>query len=194
MTREAIRIIHEEHMAMSAMLQTLHLVSKRLKGGATAQEFDLMRAMLFYLDEFPEKLHHRKESEVLFRKLRDAAPSASDLLDRLDRDHAAGAQTILELEHLLLAFEQLGDSRRLAFVEAVDRYVDKHVHHMQTEETLVLPLADKSLSDADWDVVNAAFREQRDPLTSRKPSDEYHALFEKILNRLPAPIGLGPAI
>ena len=193
MTREAIRIIHEEHMAMSAMLQTLHLVAKRLKAGSSAQDFDLVRAMLFYLDEFPDKLHHRKESEVLFRKLREAAPSASALLDRLDQEHAAGAQAILELEHLLLAFEQLGDSRRQAFVDAVDRYVDKHVHHMRTEETEVLPLADKSLSDADWEAVNASFREQRDPLTSRKPSDEYRALFEKILNRLPAPIGLGPA-
>jgi len=193
MTREAIRIIHEEHMAMSAMLQTLHLVAKRLKAGSSAQDFDLVRAMLFYLDEFPDKLHHRKESEVLFRKLRAVAPSSSALLDQLDHEHAAGAQAILELEHLLLAFEQLGDSRRQAFLDAVDRYVDKHVHHMRTEETEVLPLADKSLSDADWDAVNAAFREERDPLTSRKPSDEYQALFEKILNRLPAPYGLGPA-
>ncbi|MEN9314238.1 MAG: hypothetical protein RIS35_631 [Pseudomonadota bacterium] len=193
MTREAIRIIHEEHMAMSAMLQTLHLVSRRLQAGSSAQDFDLVRAMLFYLDEFPDKLHHRKESEVLFRKLREVAPSASALLDQLDQEHTAGAQAILELEHLLLAFEQLGDSRRQVFVDAVDRYVDKHVHHMRTEETEVLPLADKSLSDADWEAVNAAFREERDPLTSRKPSDEYHALFEKILNRLPAPYGLGPA-
>lgn len=193
MTREAIRIIHEEHMAMSAMLQTLHLVSKRLKAGASAQDFDLVRAMLFYLDEFPDKLHHRKESAVLFRKLREVAPSASALLDQLDHDHEVGAQAILELEHLLLAFEQLGESRRQAFVDAVDRYVDKHVRHMRTEETEVLPLADKSLSDTDWDAINVAFREERDPLTSRKPSDEYHALFEKILNRLPAPIGLGPA-
>jgi hemerythrin-like domain-containing protein len=194
MTHEAIRIIHEEHLAISAMLQTLHLVSTRLKAGASAQEFDLMRAMLFYLDEFPEKLHHRKETEVLFRKLRAAAPAAATVLDRLDREHTAGAQAILELEHLLLAYEQLGDGRRQAFVVALDRYVDRYVRHMQAEETEVLPLAAKALSESEWREIDAAFREQPDPLTSRKPSEDYQGLFTKIVNRLPAPIGLGPAV
>lgn len=194
MTHDAVRIIHEEHLTISAMLQTLHVMSKKLKAGASAEHFDLMRAMLFYLDEFPERLHHRKETEALFPKLRERSPAAAAMLDRLDEEHARGVQSILELEHLLLAFEQLGDSRRQAFVDAVDRYVDGYVHHMKTEETEVLPLAEKSLTEQDWEAINAAFREQRDPLTSRKPSDEYQALFDKILNRLPAPIGLGPAI
>jgi hypothetical protein len=34
--------------------------------------FDVLRAMLFYIDEFPERLHHTKESELLFPKLRAA--------------------------------------------------------------------------------------------------------------------------
>ena len=28
--------------------------------------FDVMHAMLFYIDEFPERLHHTKESELQF--------------------------------------------------------------------------------------------------------------------------------
>lgn len=193
MTREAVRIIHEEHTAMSAMLQTLHLVARRLKAGSNPQDFDLVRSMLFYMDEFPERLHHAKESSVLFPKVRAKAPEVSEVLDQLDAQHARGTTAIRELEHLLLAFEQLGDTRRAAFIEALDRYVDAYVHHMQQEETAVLPLAQKVLSEEDWTVIELAFREQRDPLTSRKPSDEYHGLLEKILARLPAPYGLGPA-
>jgi len=193
MTREAVRIIHEEHQAMSAMLQTLHLMSDRLHAGHD-QDFDLIRAMLFYLDEFPERLHHAKESGVLFPKLRERAPEVVATLDRLHVEHARGSTAIRELEHLLLAFEQLGESRRKPFLDALGAFIDGYIHHMQLEETEVLPLAQKVLSDGDWAVIDAAFREQRDPLTGQKPSDEYHALFEKILSRLPAPIGLGPAI
>lgn len=193
MTREAIRIIHDEHLTISAVLQTLHLVGTRLRAGADERDFDQVRAMLFYLDEFPEKLHHRKETEALFRRLRDQAPEAVSTLDRLEREHATGEHAIRELQHLLLAFEQLGESRRKPFIDALERYVDGYVHHMQTEEREILPLADKALADSDWAQIDAAFREQPDPLTSRRPSQDYQALFEKILNRLPAPMGLGPA-
>lgn len=193
MTREAVRIIHDEHQAMSAMLQTLHLMSERLHAGANT-DFDLMRAMLFYLDEFPERLHHAKETAVLFPKVRARAPEAAAVLDRLGAEHARGSATIRELEHLLLAFEQLGESRRKPFVDALNAYVEGYVHHLQAEETEVLPLAEKCLTEDDWQQVNAAFRAERDPLTGQKASDEYHALFEKILSRLPAPIGLGPAV
>jgi hemerythrin-like domain-containing protein len=30
------------------------------------QFFDVLRAMLFYVDEFPERLHHPKESALLY--------------------------------------------------------------------------------------------------------------------------------
>lgn len=191
MTREAVRIIHEEHKAMSAMLQTLHLMSQRLRTGVDA-DFDLMRAMLFYLDEFPERLHHAKESASLFPKLRARAPEIDAVLERLEGEHIHGSATIREIEHLLLAFEQLGESRRKPFVDALNSFVDSYVHHMQLEETEVLPLALQRLSEDDWREIDAAFRETRDPLTGHKPSDEYQALFEKILASLPAPIGLGP--
>lgn len=191
MTREAVRIIHEEHQAMSAMLQTLHLMSERIRTGVDA-DFDLIRAMLFYLDEFPERLHHAKESAALFPKLRARAPEIGAVLDRLEAEHTRGSATIRELEHLLLAFEQLGEGRRKAFLDALNSFVDGYVHHMQIEEAEVLPMAQQRLSEDDWREVDAAFRETRDPLTGHKASDEYQALFEKILGNLPAPIGLGP--
>ena len=43
------------------------------------------------------------------------------------------------------------------------------------------------------DTMNAAFEEHRDPFTGHKPSEDYQALYEKILERAPAPIGLGKA-
>jgi hypothetical protein len=38
--------------------------------------FDVLRAMLFYIDEFPERLHHTKESELLFPSCANARPSS----------------------------------------------------------------------------------------------------------------------
>jgi hemerythrin-like domain-containing protein len=66
MTRESLRIIHDEHDALSAMLRSIGMMVDRGPGNNPENFFDVLRAMLFYIDEFPERLHHTKESELLF--------------------------------------------------------------------------------------------------------------------------------
>ena len=58
---------------------------------------------------------------------------------------------------------------------------------------LVLPLAQQVLGEADWRTLDAAFAENRDPLTGHPPSHEYEQLFSRIVRTAPAPIGLGEA-
>ena len=159
---------------------------------ATLPDFAALRAMLFYVDEFPEKRHHRKESELLFPKLRARTPLARDLLDRLDEDHARGERKIRHVEHALLAFEMLGESRRAEFESAVKSYVEFYLEHMGLEEKEILPLAERVLTEEDWQDLDQAFGANRDPLTGYEPDAEYKNLFTHIVNTVPAPIGLGP--
>jgi hemerythrin-like domain-containing protein len=130
---------------------------------------------------------------LLFPALRVRTRDASDVLDRLDRDHAQGERAIRDLHHDLLAFEMLGEPRRLAFERAAQNYVDFYLRHMTLEETQVLPLAERVLTEQDWLTLDAAFLANRDPLAGHEPEAEYRALFTRIVNALPAPIGLGPA-
>ena len=111
----------------------------------------------------------------------------------MDHDHAQGEKAIRDLEHALLAFEMLGETRREAFERAVERYADFYFEHMSLEEKQVMPLAEKLLTEQDWVELDAAFDANRDPLTGHRPEQEYQALFSRIVNLLPAPIGLGPA-
>jgi len=193
MTHATLRIIHEEHAALSAMLRSILFLLTQHKRHGTLPDFAALRAMLFYVDEFPEKRHHRKESELLFPKLRARTPLSRDLLDRLDDDHARGERNIRDLEHALLAFEMLGEIRRQAFEDAAQRYVDFYLAHMRLEEQHVLPLAERVLSEDDWTELDEAFSANRDPLAGHEPEADYRALFTRIVNAVPAPIGLGAA-
>ena len=193
MTHATLRIIREEHSALSAMLRSILLLLARHRRDGTLPDFAALRAMLFYVDEFPEKRHHRKESELLFPKLRARTPLARDLLDRLDEDHARGERRIRDLEHELLGFEMVGEPRREAFETAAQRYVDFYLAHMAVEEKEILPLAERMLTNADWAELDEAFTANRDPLTGHhEPEPNYRALFTRIVNVVPAPIGLGP--
>lgn len=193
MSHVTIKIIREEHSALSAMLRSILLLLAQHRGHGSLPDFTALRSMLFYVDEFPEKRHHRKESELLFPKLRARTPLARDLLDRLDRDHARGERSIRDLEHVLLGFEMMGESRRKAFEEAAERYVQFYLAHMAVEEQEVLPLAERVLTAEDWSELDDAFSANRDPLAGHEPEPDYRALFTRIVNAVPAPIGFGSA-
>ncbi len=193
MTHATLRIIRGEHAALSAMLRSIVLLLAQHRRQGTQPDFAVLRAMLFYVDEFPEKRHHRKESELLFPKLRARTPLSRDLLDHLDEDHGRGERRIRDLEHDLLAFEMLGEPRREAFEQAAERYVNFYHAHMRLEEEQVLPLAERVLTDADWAELDAAFGANRDPLIGHAPEADYAALFSRIVGMVPAPVGLGKA-
>jgi hemerythrin-like domain-containing protein len=194
MSHRTLTIIRAEHQALSAMLTSLSMLLAEYRRKGSPPDFALLRAMLLYVDEFPEKLHHTKESELLFPLLRARSPEAAEVLDRLDREHANGEKAIRDLEHELLAFEVLGGSRGVDFEQSVNRYVEFYLAHMALEETEVLPLAKRVLSANDWLEIDAAFEKNRDPLTGHEPDDVYRPLFTRISMVVPAPIGLGPAI
>lgn len=192
MPRSSLQTIKDEHAALAAMLQSLLLMLDRGPGDEPERFFDVLRAMLFYIDEFPERLHHPKESDLLFPRVVRLAPQTLEAITQLEKDHARSEAAVRELQHLLLAWELLGESRHAAFDTAVRRYVAAYLTHMKLEETAILPMAQAVLSDADWAELDAAFANNCDPLTGQHPRDPaFDRLFTRIVMRAPAPIGVG---
>ena len=190
MQRPALQIIRDEHAAVSAVLRSMLQMLERGPDDEPMRFFDVVRAMLFYIDEFPERRHHPKESDLLFPKLARVAPELMPVITRLEEDHMRGERRVRELQHLLLAWELLGDSRRSAFEKEARAYVEFYLAHMRTEETQLLPSAEK-LSPHDWAELNDAFTHEVDPLVGGTKDPLYDRLFTRIVMRAPAPIGVG---
>ena len=83
MESTALRIIREEHFSVAAVLRSLRLMLQRGPGDDPQAFFDAMRAMLFYIDEVPEKEHHPKETELLFKPLLARMSEHSQVLEHL---------------------------------------------------------------------------------------------------------------
>jgi hemerythrin-like domain-containing protein len=193
MHHATLDILLEEHQALAAMLRSLQMLLTQARRTGGLPDFDVVRAMLFYVDEFPEKRHHRKEAEWLFPALRRHCPELAPVLDRLDSDHALGERAIRNMEHALLAFEVLGEVRRAAFEEAVDQYISFYLEHMAVEERELLPAAQRAFDAAEWAELDRAFAADRDPLTGLEPADDFRPLLRRIRRSAPAPVGAGPA-
>jgi hemerythrin-like domain-containing protein len=181
----AVTMILAEHAALTRVLNAMQAIVTQAKWQARLPDFEPLRAMLLYIDEFPERLHHVKESAMLFSRLRELDPSASALLDRLDQEHAHGECRARELQHRLTAWQWLGESRRDAFEQALRTYTAFYVEHMRVEEAEVLPLAERVLGEDDWRMLERAFGMHCDALTQTRPQAQYDKLFQCILAAMP---------
>jgi hemerythrin-like domain-containing protein len=188
----AIRIIQSEHRSLAAVIHgMLHLVHEIREHGAKP-DFALLGAMVYYIDAFPERFHHPKEDRYLFRLLRTRWPEARALIERLETEHRAGAEKIRSLEQALARYQNGGSSEFSGFAAAVEAYAAFHWDHMRAEEKELIPLAEKHLTPDDWTVVDDAFEGHTDPLFGVEAGAQYDALFRRIVNLAPPPIGVGP--
>jgi len=190
---QAIRIIRDEHRAIAAILHGMLFLVRKIRDRGATPDFNLFGAMIYYIDAFPERFHHPKEDRYLFHVLRIRHPDSVSLLDRLEEEHRTGAYKIRALEQALARYQHGGVSEFPDFAKAVEDYAAFHWNHMRAEEDEVLPLAEKHLSAADWDGVDTAFLGHVDPMHGAGAEGEYQALFTRIVNLAPPPIGVGPA-
>ena len=190
---QSIRIINDEHRSLAAVLHGMLYLVREIREHGAKPDFAVLGAMVYYIDAFPERFHHPKEDRYLFRLLRMRSPTAVKLIERLETEHRAGAEKIRFLEQALARYQQGGEAEFAGFAAAVEAYAAFHWDHMRAEEKELLPLAEKYLTAGDWEAVDAAFMGHSDPLFGAEAGAEYDALFRRIVNLAPPPIGVGPA-
>ncbi len=188
----AIQVIEDEHRSLAAVLHGLLYLVREIRLRGAAPDFELLGAMLHYIDAFPERFHHPKEDAYLFRRLRERDPGSNEILDRLEREHREGAHRIGALKDALARYQRDGESAFAAFAQGVADFASFHWEHMRVEEVEVLPRARKHLTPSDWAEIDAAFADNDDPLLGETARTNYRKLFRRIVNLAPPPLGVGP--
>lgn len=190
--KRAIDIIRSEHRALAAVLSALSEYTEGVAGGRFEPDFDLLEAMISYITELPDQVHHPKEDDYLFVVLRQRSPEIGPVLDALQIEHRDGPEKTRSLLAALRRYRMGGAAALPEFRDELRQYVDEQWHHMSTEETKVLPLAAKALTPEDWAGIDAQFAKNDNPWEG--PAGVYKALFTQIVALAPAPIGVGGPI
>ncbi len=179
-----------EHRSIAAVLHAMTQVMRN--AGPQGRNLDpkLLRAMLYYLDVFPERVHHPKEERYLFAAIRRRTHDADHVLKALARDHEQGEQAIRSLEQALVRYEQGGAAEFEALREALMRFVAGYREHMRKEEQEIMPIAQRVLGDAEWAELNAEWAAHHDPLAGIESGDDYERLLDRIIELAPAPLGI----
>lgn len=182
----AVGVVQDEHRSLAAVLHALNHLAETYEQG-TAPNFPLLRAILFYIEQFSGRLHHPKEEDYIFAKLAQRTHEADTLIAQLRQHHVDDRRLQGDLARTLAAYEAAPNSGLADFVASLKRFTDFVWGHMGLEEKVILTTARNHLTDDDWNEIARAFRENADPRFGSLIDKDYRTLFSRILNLVPPP-------
>jgi hemerythrin-like domain-containing protein len=180
----AIATIKLEHRSFGMVLRTLQALLSKIAAGHTVADFGLMATALYYIDDFPERCHHPKEDEFLFKRLRLRSAEFDAVLDRLQAEHVRSAITVAGLHRALVHYQGGAPEGLRLFRAAVDSYADEMREHI-TQEDALLARAEAVLSEADWELIARAFTANDDPLFGDSQRLAFSLLYHRIMVMAP---------
>ncbi len=176
----AIATIKAEHRSLGMVLHTLQSLLSNIAAGHAVADFSLLATALYYIDDFPERCHHPKEDEYLFKRLRLRTSEFDAVLDQLQTEHARSAIKVAGLHRALVHYQGSAPGGLRLFRAAVDSYADDMRQHIGLEDELMMR-AQAVLSTEDWELIAWAFTVNDDPLFGANQRMEFGQLYHRIM-------------
>ena len=187
----ALATIGDEHRSLAAVIHGLEHVVREARATGRPPSFSLLRAIVHYIAEFPERLHHPKEDAYLFKKLRERTSELDATLDELQRQHIEGRDNVTALARAIARYEADPAGGFEGFAAAVEHFAADQMAHMRLETKVILPAAMQHLTAVDWTEIGHAFAANGDPRFSIDDDQEFRQLFARILTMAPADVVRG---
>src|SRR5512135_132405 len=153
MSSRLLQEITEEHHIIATLLDLLEAQLGRVASGGTA-DLDLLRLVLRYTTEYPDRVHHPKE-EVLFALVKRRAPRTAAVVDVLTTEHGQFSGETARFTRLVELMASDATMSRSLFVSEGRAYVARQRQHMERENAVVLPTALAALTAEDWATAEA---------------------------------------
>jgi hemerythrin-like domain-containing protein len=126
------------------------------------------------------------EEDHLFARLRERTDSCHAELDELERQHDRDAQLVAELAQHVEALAAGEPAARIAATRTLEGEVVRYARflsdHLGREEGVILPAAQRHLLAEDWASIDAAFAQNRDPMSGASTDKEFRQLFSRIVH------------
>lgn len=174
-----IDTLRDEHRKMAKLLALLKREIQAF-GESKPVDFELVDSILEYNLLFPDACHHPKEDVVfqcLCKRDPEAAKAVGDLAQEHEELHALTQRFAMAVENVLQDHKLSRDW----FSEIADEYMRFMHRHMQMEEVVFFPAAERILTADDWKAVDAQVFSTVDPLFDDHADERYESLRQAIL-------------
>lgn len=185
--RRIIDRIKAEHALLARIIAAMQAWVVQAREPGAKPDFDLFAAMLRYVEEVPDRVHHPQEDRVLFPVIADV-PGARPVIAELEREHANGGAMLRQLREAYEAMKRGAPNALNRLSTTMDDFSEFYWAHMRKEEQSLLPLAAAVLTPSQWEGIEKAFLAVNDPLFGSELAETYRRLYEYIVARMHDPI------
>jgi len=187
--------VHQDHHSLAAMLGALKMVIARGPQEGVDEFFRILRAMLFYVREFSEQVHHPRESDLYFPLVMETLPNAPASLQRNEQSHVNAVCELGVLQRQLSAWQQYGASKRQSFETAAVDLCNRYLAQIELEEADLAALLTELLGNdaegpqrvpsvAHEDLALTGARAKNIDSLTTGPEQEFDRLYIDITHRL----------
>jgi hemerythrin-like domain-containing protein len=164
-------LLEQEHKTIHKVIATMCVIADRLDAGGKAGTA-ILHDISAFLHNFSEECHHAKEEQFLFPLLEArGVPASGCPIAVLHHEHEKGHALLAQLDDATQTFLASGAGKD-ALVATLRDIVRLYVDHIWKEDYLLLPMANKVLSEDD----HATLRQQFDSIEAGLGAGEHQHL------------------
>lgn len=161
--------LKHEHEAILVSFRILGSMSESLLLGQAVETKD-MSDFVSFLKEFADKCHHGKEEGILFPAMVAAGVAEQGgPIGVMLNEHVEGRALIKQMEACITP-----ELNEAAFVKAVRDYSELLTEHIQKENNVLFPMAERMLSAAKLDSLHADFESHESKVMGAGRHEQLH--------------------
>lgn len=179
---QAIDDLKHEHEAILSALKILEKMVAASEGKERGELKEDVMSFVQFIKEFADKCHHGKEEGILFPVLKECGiPEKNGPLGVMLAEHAEGRKFIKKMEDsVAFTFDRSG------FAAAADEYINLLRSHIQKENNVLFPMAEKAVESARLEKIYPLFEKHEEEVIGHGRHEELHKLLKKLKSKYDA--------
>jgi hemerythrin-like domain-containing protein len=172
---QAIDDLKHEHDVILMALKILDGMCRKIESGQIVDSPD-PQSFIDFLKEFADKCHHGKEEGILFPAIVAAGiAQEGGPVGVMLQEHIEGRRFIHEMQSSL--YPKLSTS---AFIHAAKGYTELLQSHIEKENNVLFPMAEKILKPTQLDALFKAFEEHEEKVIGSGRHEQLHDLLKQM--------------
>lgn len=180
----SILLMVEEHTYIKRMLNVIRKASYGILKGAEIEYSDFEK-MIDFVRNYADAHHHGKEEKMLFNRMVDEMGGAAEKLVRFGMlvEHDMGRLYMKDLEEALEKVKKGEDEAKIDVIANAVSYANLLFRHIDKEDNLVYPFAEKGLKQETIDQINAECITFENEMEEKSVQKHYIQLLEQLENK-----------
>jgi len=173
-------ILKHEHKIILMVLDAAKREVQSIQQRGKIHVAELEKMMEFFRN-FADRCHHAKEETLLFVKMTEKGmPSESGPIAVMLKEHTEGRQRIKAIDAAIPKAQEGDPSTLQTISENLDEYIILLRNHIDKEDNVLYPMADKVFTEKDQQSLSEAF----DKVEAEEMGEGVHEKYHKLAHEL----------